>query len=136
MPVCHAASIGIENESLAYSGPGGAQWRVPLADIRALGEFRSADDDSGHLLAVLIDTSGAWLQAPSHAVGMEEVLRALSRRWGADLSLQLASAPALESRILWPRALAGQAMFERSAAKLTLRDDLLHALANVNQLDE
>jgi len=136
MPVCHAASIGIENESLAYSGPGGAQWRVPLAAIHALGEFRSAVDESGHLLAVLIDTSGAWLQAPSHAIGMEAVLGALSRRWGVELSLRLASAPPLESRILWPRALAGQAMFERSAATLTLRHDLLHALANATSRDE
>ena len=112
MAVCHLASIGIQDQSLEFSGPEGAHWRAPLAAIRALGQYRSSTDDNGHFLAVIIDDSGAWLQAPCNAVGMEQVLLELSRRRNTTLTLERADALPGEGRVLWPERMRGEALFE------------------------
>jgi hypothetical protein len=113
MAVCHLASIGIQDQSLEFSGPEGAQWRAPLAAIRALGQYRSSTDDNGHYFAVIIDGSGAWLQAPCNAVGMEQLLLELSQRWNTTLTLERADALSEEGRVLWPERMRGEALFER-----------------------
>jgi hypothetical protein len=112
MPVCHAASITLDNGSIHYFGPADAHWRVPVNVIKAIGEFRSAALDDGHYLAILIDDSGAWFQAPRRAVGVDEVLSELGREWNADLELSLDRVGSVGSRVLWPPHLAGEAMFE------------------------
>ena len=113
MAVCHLASIGIQDQSLEFSGPEGAHWRAPLAAIRAVGQYRSSTDDNGHFLAVIIDDSGAWLQAPCNAVGMEQLLLELSQRWNTTLTLERADALSEEGRVLWPERMRGEALFER-----------------------
>ena len=115
MAVCHLASIGIKDQSLEFSGPEGAHWRAPLAAIRALGQYRSSTDDNGQFLAVIIDDSGAWLQAPCNAVGVEQLLLDLSRRWNTTLTLERADALPREGRVLWPERLRGEALFERGS---------------------
>ena len=55
MSVCHAASIVVDEESVAFFGPQDAHWRVPLAQIRAIGEVRSGSLEDAHCLAILID---------------------------------------------------------------------------------
>jgi hypothetical protein len=111
MAVCHLASIGIKDQSLEFSGPEGAHWRAPLGAIRALGQYRSSTDDNGHLLAVIIDDSGAWLQAPCNAVGVEQTLFELSQRWNTTLVLEPPDTLSEEGRVLWPE-MQGQALFE------------------------
>jgi hypothetical protein len=113
MAVCHLASIGINDQSLEFSGPEGAHWRAPLPAIRALGQYHSSVDDNGHFLAVIIDDSGAWLQAPCNAVGVEELLLELSQRWNTTVTLKAADALPEEGRVLWPEQMRGEALFER-----------------------
>lgn len=128
MAVCHLASIGINDQSLEFSGPEGAHWRAPLAAIRALGQYRCSADDNGHFLAVIIDDSGAWLRAPCNAVGVEQVLRYLSRRWSATLALEPAESLSAEGLVLWPVRMRGAVLFERGAegAGRTLNPELQH----------
>ena len=112
MAVCHLASIGIQDQSLEFSGPEGAHWRAPLAAIRALGQYRSSTDDNGHFLAVIIDDSGAWLRAPCNAVGVAQLLIDLSQRWSTSLTLERADALSEEGRVLWPERMRREALFE------------------------
>jgi hypothetical protein len=117
MAVCHLATIGSKDKSLEFSGPEGAHWRAPLAAIRALGQYRSSADDNGHFLAVIIDDSGAWLQAPCNAVGVEQLLLDLSHRWSTTLTLERADALPAEGRLLWPERMRGEALFEREGER-------------------
>ena len=112
MAVCHLASIGIKDQSVEFSGPEGAHWRAPLSAIRALGQYRSSAEDNGHFLAVIIDDSGAWLQAPCNAVGVEQLLADLSRRSRTTLSLESPDALSAQGRVLWPQRMRGEALFE------------------------
>jgi hypothetical protein len=131
MPVCHAASVVLENGNLLYFGPEDAHWRVPVSAIKALGEFRSASMDEGHYVAIVIDESGAWFQAPRRAAGMDQVLSDLTRQWETNLELSLDRPASVTSRVLWPAHLAGEEMFElrKDAAALSLRADFVRRLA-------
>jgi hypothetical protein len=116
MAVCHLTSIGIKDEALEFSGPQGAHWRAPLSAIRAIGQYRSSrDGDEGQFIAIIIDGSGAWLQAPCNAVGMEQLLLALSQRWGTKLSLETQDDLAEQGYVLWPEGLRQQPLFERDS---------------------
>jgi hypothetical protein len=134
MPVCHATSIALENGSVLYFGPEDAHWRVPVSAIKALGEFRSASMEDGHCVAIVIDESGAWLQAPRRAVGMDQVLSDLARQWDTNLELSLDRPGSVTSRVLWPAHLAGEQMFElkKDGVGLSLRAELLRRLADRN----
>jgi hypothetical protein len=126
MTVCYASSISIDAERVLYSGPQGAAWRVALATIRAIGEFRSDSEDSGHCVAFVTDAEGAWFQAPVHATGLDHVLAELGRRLQCALELELASAHPRASQVLWPAVLKGRPLFqieERGSA-----DSARHAL--------
>jgi hypothetical protein len=128
--VCRAASIVVDDESLAYFGPGGAHWRAPLKQIRLLGELRSPSLDDSHVLAVAIDDTGSWLQAPCCATGIDEALEKLGRAWGFPMRLQLTTHEAELSRVLWPPPLAGEQMFERDVdGRLAVRSQIIDALA-------
>jgi hypothetical protein len=131
MPVCHAASVVLENDSLLYFGPEDAHWRVPVSAIKALGEFRSASMDEGHYLAIVIDESGAWFQAPRRAIGVDQVLSDLALQWNTNLDLSSDRPGSGVSRVLWPAHLAGEEMFElrKDGVGLSLRAELLRGLA-------
>ena len=118
MSVCHAASIGIDQDVIEYNGPNGAHWRVPMSRVRVLGEYRSAQDDRGTLLAIVFDDSGAWLQAPRNAIGADSLLQKLFKRWGTAPDERAAP---LMGRILWPQELAGEPLFDDTCMQLSVR---------------
>lgn len=121
MTVCRAASIVIDNDHLEYFGPEGAHWRAPVSRIRALGELRVRGLEDSHYLAVLIDESGAWLQAPIRANGMQQTLEALGARLNHPLRLSLSARAIDTSRTLWPAHLEGEPLFEfRPDARLSV----------------
>ncbi len=126
MSVCHAASIGLHEESLEFSGPQGAHWRVPLASIRVLGEFRDVNEEHGHFLAVVIDDSGAWLQAPCNAIGMDQLLAELSKRWRTQLKLELAHTSSAQSRVIWPPQRVGAELFANDKAHREIEATLVN----------
>ncbi len=112
MTVCRAASIVVDNDHLEYFGPEGAHWRAPISQMRALGELRIPGLEDAHYLAVLIDDSGGWLQAPARASGMEQVLETLGTRLNHRLLLTLSAAPRNTSRTLWPVHLENEPLFD------------------------
>lgn len=118
MSVCHAASIGIDQDVIEYNGPSGAHWRVPISQVRALGEYQSAEDDRGTLLAIVFDDSGAWLQAPRNAIGADSLLQKLFERWGTTPNEHAATST---GRVLWPQELADEPLFDATTKQLSAR---------------
>ncbi len=118
MSVCHAASIGIDQDAIEFNGPNGAHWRVPISQVRVLGEYRSGQDDRGTLLAIVFDDSGAWLQAPRNAIGADQLLQNLFERWGTAPHER---AVAAAGRVLWPQELADEPLFDVATKQLSRR---------------
>lgn len=110
MSVCHAASIGILEDAIEYTGPNGAHWRIPISQVLVLGEYQSAEDDRGVLLALLYDDSGAWLQAPRNATGADQLLATLFGIWRAGPPPDLD--PIVIGRVLWPVELTNEPLFD------------------------
>jgi hypothetical protein len=103
MPLCHASSIVFDGRALAWFGPEGATWSVPVDRVRAIREFVAHSGDTRWLLAFDIDGEDAWLQSPANAHGMSQALAALGVRLGANLALELERAAAGSSRVIWSR---------------------------------
>ena len=103
MPLCHASSIVFDGRALSWFGPEGATWSVPVDRLRAIREFVAQSGDTPWLLAFDIDEEEAWLQSPANANGMSQALVALGSRLHARLDLQLESAAAGSSRVVWSR---------------------------------
>lgn len=134
MSVCHAASIVVDGECVAFFGPQDAHWRVPLDQIRALGEVRSAALEDGHYLAILVDGSGAWFQAPIRSTGMDQSLQRLGDRFCAPMTLKLAHATIDSSRVIWPQALVDQSIFEwDDRQRMAVRAEILRSIESTRQ---
>jgi hypothetical protein len=129
MSVCSAVSISVNDQAIVFFGTEGACWRVPVSQLRAIGEVRSATLEDGHYLVVLIDDSGAWFQAPVRAAGMELALERLAAMLGKPLALSLAHAREEASRVLWPEELAEQPLFERDGDPIVVRRAVIEAIA-------
>lgn len=128
MSVCHAASIGIDEDAIEYTGPGGAHWRIPLSQVRVLGEYQSTDDDRGTLLVILFDDSGTWLQAPRNAIGADGLLQALSEYWGTAIPTERSPTPT--GRVLWPRDLVNAPLFDSEAKPQRLSSTVSNWMAH------
>jgi hypothetical protein len=117
MSVCHAASIGIDRDVIEYNGPNGAHWRVPISQVKVLGEYQCAQDDRGTLLAIVFDDSGAWLQAPRYAIGADQLLHRFFEHW--DVTLPEDKEPTSSGRVLWPAELANEPLINTPAKQLS-----------------
>ena len=105
MSTCHASSISFDGHVLAWFGPEGATWSVPVGRLRAIRELIAQSGDVRWLVAFDIDGQGFGLQCPANANGMEQVLATLGRRLNTNLQLELARAAAGSNRIVWSRPL-------------------------------
>jgi hypothetical protein len=102
---CHASSIVFDGHVLAWFGPEGATWSVPVGRLRAIRESVAESGDVRWLVAFDIDGQDFGLQCPANAHGMEQVLAALGRRLNTNLKLELERAAAGSNRIVWSRSL-------------------------------
>jgi hypothetical protein len=132
MAVCLLASIGLEGDDVVYLGPDGAQWRVPLNDVRLIGLFAA---DEGRALAFVTDPEAAWFQATCSAVGADRLLSELSARLGSSMQDAMISDVSTQGRVVWPPQHAGEELFEaRTAARKTatpqLRAELRASIAS------
>jgi hypothetical protein len=104
MPVCHASSIVFDGRAVSWFGAEGATWSVPVDRLRAIREFVAESGDVRWLLAFDIEGEDAWLQSPANANGMNQALTALGQRLSANLELQMQSAAAGISRVVWRKS--------------------------------
>jgi hypothetical protein len=103
MPVCLLSSLMLEGDVIVFEGPGGANWRLPLSELEAIGEFTRDDLAEFHFLAFFAKGEDGWFQAPMNAVGAAQVLKALSARLGEPIEPGSGEPSFCGRRLLWPR---------------------------------
>lgn len=110
-----AAQIKLEDDAISY-----ADWRVPLAEVRVIGEFlneegrrRGRDRERDDYFLVFM-TNNEWFKAPFHSAGGEEFMMELGRRLNHGLRCDLFNSTNLSSRVLWPAHLEGRPLFDIS----------------------
>jgi hypothetical protein len=96
MAVCLLASIGLDGDDVVYLGPDGAQWRLPLDDVRLIGVFAAPGDAEDPAFAFVRDPDAAWFQASCNAVGADRLLAELSARLGSSVRAAAASPLSLQ----------------------------------------
>jgi hypothetical protein len=105
--------------ALRYESGGGGSWELIAEQILCMGEATSESGlfEDWHLCFVT-DAHGTWQEGSLHAAGRNDALQWLSVRLGCSLELKLANAPAFRSRVMWPRSLLDQPLFQYQVAPL------------------
>ncbi|MCX5659361.1 MAG: hypothetical protein NTW19_06510 [Planctomycetota bacterium] len=87
-------------------------WQMAVPDLRLVGECTTPDGPMADdwFICFVIDGNG-WREAPVYADGFEEFLETLGKALRHSLICELANSSSFNSRILWPAALSGRALF-------------------------
>lgn len=105
--------IWLEGGSIHYKSKVYGEWQLPVDSLRLAGEYTNQNgpffDD--YFLVFASDAKG-WFEASFHADGRDIFLRELGERLESKLKLGLHNSADFNSRILWPRDLAGKPLFE------------------------
>ena len=104
--------LRVEGDHIEYSTPGGESWRVPIPDIRVVGEFLSRQHRGSENHFLVFMTPEEWFKAPYDAQGREAFLADLSARLNHPLRPDLFKSTTFSSRVLWPAHLEGQPLFD------------------------
>ena len=105
--------LGIFGDDIAYYHAGGASWRIPLAEVRVIGEYTNENGPAGDYFFGFV-TQDRWYEASFYAEGAHEFLEELGERLGFELTLYLNNSTTFASRILWPEHLAGRDFLDHS----------------------
>jgi hypothetical protein len=100
--------------ALRYESAGGASWEIIAEQILCIGEATNeagAVHEDWHLCFVT-DLHGTWVEGSLRAEGRNDALQWLSVRLNSSLELKLANAPAFRSRVMWPRSVLEQPLFQ------------------------
>jgi hypothetical protein len=106
--------ISLENETIFCSTPEERQWRLPIADVRVIGEFTNEAGphlDDYFFLFITSDPS-SWHYASFYADGRDGFLDELGRKLGTKLECGLCNSTGFKSRVIWPKSLEGGPLFE------------------------
>ena len=117
-PAENLGRIRVADGRVCYESTTYPSWVVPLDDLRIVGEMTNENGPfcEDHFLVFARDASG-WHEAPTGAAGIDSALAAIGERLGARLECTLVYETHFASVVLWPPALAGQAMFSFTPAK-------------------
>jgi len=108
-----SGKLGIFGDEIAYYHAGARSWRIPLADVRVIGEYTNEDGPADDYFFGFV-TQDRCYEAPFYAEGAHEFLAELSQRLGLEIELGLNNSTTFASRILWPAHLVGRDFFHYS----------------------
>jgi hypothetical protein len=111
----HPCRFYVDGDYVCYEVNGATAWRLPIAEIRLIGEYTNdrgpwADD---YFLCLATDAD-RWWEASYYSQDFMRGLAELGLRLQADLHSGLAGSTDFASRIIWPTHLAGQPMLRFS----------------------
>jgi len=104
--------LRVEADHVEHATSKGESWRIPIFDIRIVGEFLSRQNRGPENHFLVFMTGEEWFKAPYDSDGRDSCLAALSERFGHQLRPDLFKATTFSSRVLWPPHLEGHAVFE------------------------
>ena len=104
--------IQFDVDVIRYSSREGG-WELPIADVGVIGEATNGSGPWGIDYFLCFATGpDLWFEASFYSDGRDEFLRALGHALGDSLELGLCNSVDCASRVLWPRSLAGEPMFQ------------------------
>jgi hypothetical protein len=107
-------SLKLENAAIVCTHAQNERWRIPVSDLKIVGEHTNQSGPSGddYFLAFVTRNDGTWFEVPFDAAGVSELLSQLGGNLGAQLELQLCNSADFKSRVMWPQAMMNEPMFE------------------------
>lgn len=108
-----SGALRLDRGILEYDSPGNGQWKIPVSEIIAFGEYTT---DNGPFLddwfMVFVTQDLDWVEASNFCAGRDEMRLRLAQLWGRDsLYGKLVWSTDFASRVIWPSALAEQPLF-------------------------
>ena len=103
--------LTIEPDSISYTLPQQEGWRVPVSELRLIGEFTNDHGPTLDDYFFVFLTREEYFEASFYADGRDAVLAELSRRLQHELRNGLCNSTSLASRVLWPVRLEGLPLF-------------------------
>lgn len=105
--------LRLDGGMLKYDSPDYGQWKIPVTDIIAFGEYTT---DNGPFIddwfMVFVTKNLDWVEASNFCADCEEVRSKLAELWGQNsLHGKLWGSTDFASRVIWPAALAEQPLF-------------------------
>jgi len=109
-----SGQISLENETIIYSTPEKACWKLPIAEVRVIGEFTNQSGPSldDYFFVFVTRETTEWHHASFYAEGREKFLSELGAKLGQRLKCGLCNSADFKSRVLWPPNLEGRPLFE------------------------
>jgi hypothetical protein len=99
----HSGEIRLADGSIVYESAR-MNWRVPLSDVRLIGEYTTANgpyvDD--YFFVFLTAEEGGWHEASFYARGRDPLLALLEHHLGAPIQPGLCNSAEYRTRIVWP----------------------------------
>jgi hypothetical protein len=104
--------LKLDGDQIEYATPEGESWRLPISEIRIIGEFLSRQGRGRENYFLVFMTKEEWFKAPYQAEGREAFLAEVGRRLNHELRCDLFKSTTFSSRVLWPAHLEGRPLFE------------------------
>ena len=111
-PMNSSGRLLVERDCLVHYLPQNEAWRLPLADIRIIGEYTTNDGPYDDDYFFVFVTRHEWFEASFYAAGRDEVISALSSKLNHTLTTRLTFSTTSANCILWPKAMDGQPLFD------------------------
>jgi hypothetical protein len=100
-------SLRLEADAITY-----ADWQVPIADVRVIGEFLSLVGRRRREHYLVFMTKEEWFKVPYSVEGREAFITELGRRLNHELRCDLFNSTNFSSRVLWPAHLEGRPLYD------------------------
>ena len=104
--------IKLEGDSIVYTLPEREAWRVPVADLRVVGEFTTTDGPHGDDYFFVFIARDHCFEASFYADGRDTLLAELGDILHHKLQTGLCYSTSLASRVLWPARFEGHPLFD------------------------
>ncbi|MHA3774488.1 hypothetical protein ACXR0O_23435 [Verrucomicrobiota bacterium sgz303538] len=104
--------LKLEDDTIVYTLPNREAWRVPIADLRVIGEFTNTDGPYADDYFFVFITCDQWFEASFYAEGRDTLLAGLGQRLHHKLQTGLCDSTSLVSRVLWPARLESHPLFD------------------------
>jgi len=106
-------SLDIELRSLTFLSESYGHFHLELDDLMVLGEYSTADGPwLEDLFLVFVCRDGNWWECPFGAMGVPGVLSQFEEVWHAHLTVTLGFSTQYKSRIMWPKELADNELYQ------------------------
>lgn len=110
-----SVSVSINNDMILWENEGKSITNFPINNIKVIGEYTTSEgpfiDD---WFFVFILSADEIKEISAFAEGIHEVLIYLGKIKDAEIYGQLASSTQWKTRVIWPRIIEGQELYERN----------------------